>query len=183
MIWGHIGKMKKHKTVNRKVIVCFVLFQLLICMPCFLLYDAAKIATENNTQTAVFYADSVEVAKKSVGDNRTKIYIYHDTTAFNYYFSNDIKQDEANLDFLRSQQLTIRYFPKSGMIVDIHGEEKEFYTMDSYNEARRVERITIICVLVILEIIYGIILFLYSLTTPHGYKFFNRMRKIRGEKS
>ncbi len=175
--------MKKQNEAKQKTIIYFVLFQLLICMPCFLLYDAAKIATENNTQTAVFYADSVEVAKKSVGDNRTKIYIYHDTTALNYYFSNDIKQNEANLDFLRSQQLTIRYFPKNGIVVDIHGEEKEFYTMDSYNEARRVERIAIICVFVILEIIYGIVLFLYSLTTSHGYKFFNRMRKnIRSKK-
>jgi len=170
-----MGKMKKHN--KAKTIIYFVLFQLLIFMPCFLLYDAAKIATENNTQTAVFYADSVEVAKKSVGDNRTKIYIHHDTTAFNCYFSNDIKQDETNLDVLRSQQLTIRYFQKSGMIVDMQTDEKEFYTMDSYNEARRVERITIICVLVILEIFYGIVLFLYSLTTSHGYKFFKRMRK------
>ena len=78
---------------------------------------------------------------------------------------------------MRTQQLTIRYFPKNGTIVDIYGEEKEFYSMDSYNEARKGERIGILCSFVILETVWGIALFGFTLTIPRGYKLFCKIKR------
>ena len=171
---------KKYNKEKHKSLIYFILIQLIICGSCFLLYDAAKIATKNNTQAEIFYADSIEVTRKPIGDNRRKVIVWHDSNAYIYFFSNDIIKDETILKSLRTQQLTIRYLPKNGVIVDICGEKNTFYTMDFYNEARSGERFMIICSFIIIEIVYAIVLFFFALTTPHGYKLFCRILNRRG---
>lgn len=172
---------KTHKTT--KVIVWFILLQLLIVIPVFLLYNSAKNATENNTQSTVFYADFVEFVRKPTGDNRGRIVVLHDSDEYIYHFYEHIKEDETIADRLRTQQLTIRYFPENGTIVDIRSKDYVFYTIDAYNDSRRPERIAVVCCWIILEMLYGIALCFFSMTTPRGYRFFRYIRKKQIKKT
>ena len=165
-------KQRKRKRKLVKNIVLFVIVQALFIGIFSVMQNQSRIATNENTQTIIGFAEDVFKS-----DLNKQLNIYFDSEAYRYGAGlfNQYSGDNLPKDLL-AEKLYVKYYKCIGTygfyntIVDLRSETKTYYTMNDYNDYSRLARTESIIFFVFFEAIYLFVLIIYirGLQIDHG---------------
>lgn len=190
------AKLKRKQTKNILEflfgLTIFALVQLIIIGIFLFAFKATRVVAIENTHQITVKADRVEyrtLARTGKKASNNKLFIVCDSEDYLYadilfyhYDGDDLDED------LRTQTLTLTLENDTKRVVDLRGEKTIFYTLDDYNKTARIRIIMGITLLVVIELVYTTVLFIFlryftDFSWRNIKKINSKISKIESDKS
>ena len=151
------------KIVKNKHFFVFVIIQVLLCIGCFVMVKLAYTpVNQSQTHCVRLYSPSVTLESNSGYRSYNEKYIKICSDEYEFMYSSHANSklradtDESLLEQLQMEDyLDITYvINNSREIVEIHGENHVYYTIDDYNSFYTTNLVVAILIAAVFEVIY-----------------------------